>query len=140
MIDQKIARLSNKKASTKPGNLINKYNELFPEKNFDLINELDKSVSAWQSPILSPLFQKRNEIVNNLDKLRTLIVELQETNNGSEQLKELEEKELNKEKEEISRLIDDKIINRGENYLLFLVIRGFLNMKSLILTSNAILR
>ena len=85
-------------------------------------------------------FKKRNEIVNNLDKLRTLIVELQETNNGSEQLKELEEKELNKEKEEISRLIDDKIINRGENYLLFLVIRGFLNMKSPILTSNAILR
>ena len=59
MIDQKIARLSNKKASTKLGNLINKYNELFPEKNFDLINELDKSVSAWQSPILSPLFQKK---------------------------------------------------------------------------------
>ena len=113
-IDQEIVRLSKKKASTKPSNLISRYNKLFIEGSFHLISELDKRVSAWQSPIMSPLFRQRDEIVINLENLRTSIAKLRETDNNSEQLRKHEEneREFEKEKQKNSKSIDDKIINR----------------------------
>ncbi|CAF3900507.1 unnamed protein product [Rotaria sp. Silwood1] len=113
-IDQAKIHFSDKKASTKPSTLVCQYNKYFINKDFYLITELDKRVSAWQSPILSPLFQKRNELVKELEVCRTSIADCQTKNNNSLELQVQQNKQsdLEKEKQHISNLIDDKIINR----------------------------
>ena len=57
-INQEIVRFSKEKASTKPSNLISRYNELFIEGSFHLISELDKRVSVAKSNNVSIISTK----------------------------------------------------------------------------------
>ncbi|CAF0951811.1 unnamed protein product [Adineta steineri] len=113
-IDQDILLLSQKKSKTKPSEIVCLYNNLLLEEKFHLINELDKRVSVWQSPILSPLFHERNNIIIELESCRTLIADLQSKNNTSTELQKHQTRKdkLEKRKVEISLLIDYKTINR----------------------------
>jgi hypothetical protein len=113
-IDQTILNLSQNKANTVPSELVCQYNKLFIHKEFHLINELDKRVTVWQSPILSPLFQERNEIVSKIEACTTAIADIQAKNNNSQELERQQTliRELQQRKKRISKLIDDKTINR----------------------------
>ncbi|CAF1178055.1 unnamed protein product [Adineta steineri] len=113
-IDQDILLLSQKKSKTIPSEIVCLYNNLLLEEKFHLISELDKRVSVWQSPILSPLFLERNNVIIELESCRTLIADLQSKNNTSTELQKhhTRKDKLEKRKAEISLLIDYKTINR----------------------------
>ncbi|CAF3914672.1 unnamed protein product [Rotaria sp. Silwood1] len=83
-IDEKITELSRTKASIMPSNLVLEYNKLFIKQKFNLIIEMDRRVCAWQSPILSPLFKKRNDILNELKICQMTIQELKTKGKHSE--------------------------------------------------------
>ena len=122
--DQTIVSLSKTKASTTPSDLVREYNKKFIQQYFHLINEMNKRVSVWQTPILSPLLKERNGIVNDLEKCTSAIRELEKKKHDSQQGTEdltqtaeierlLKEKEnLEERKKENSKLIDNKTINR----------------------------
>ncbi|CAF3689900.1 unnamed protein product [Rotaria socialis] len=113
-IDGKIIEYSRAKASTMPSDLVLEYNKLFIKKKFNLIIEMDRRVCAWQSPILSPLFKKRNEILNKLKSCQATIQELKTKDNQSAKLKESEREmnELEKRKKDNSNSIDQQTINK----------------------------
>ncbi|CAF4833807.1 unnamed protein product, partial [Rotaria sp. Silwood1] len=113
-IDEKITELSRTKASIMPSNLVLEYNKLFIKQKFNLIIEMDRRVCAWQSPILSPLFKKRNDILNELKICQMTIQELKTKGKHSEKLKEAERllEELEKQKAKNSNIIDQQTINK----------------------------
>ncbi|CAF1489699.1 unnamed protein product [Rotaria magnacalcarata] len=113
-IDEKMIELSRRKASTMTSDLIQEYNKLFIKQKFDLIIEMDRRVCAWQSPILSPLFKERNNILNELKNCQKTIQELKAKDNQSAKLEEAERlmNELERRKKENSTLIDQRTINK----------------------------
>jgi hypothetical protein len=113
-IDNQISNIEHKRKTSQPNDLVIIFNKIFIDKKFNYIQEFDRAIATWLTPIIKPILVNRQILVDSLTELKSSLNNESKISQNSNPKISLLKKEIDDVEikiGEIANIIDMKLIN-----------------------------